>query len=120
MLQLGLYAEAAHQLLGAPSTEAHYWMVDPPRRLRTSWLSAGPRSGGERFIDVLATIVDGIESGVFLVEPGDWNIWRGTYENCTYCDFDRLCVRNRGEQADVKVAAPALRKRDPLAWDGES
>ena len=28
-LQLGLYAEAARQLLGATSTEAHYWMVDP-------------------------------------------------------------------------------------------
>jgi hypothetical protein len=118
-LQLGLYAEAARQLLGAPSTEAHYWMVDPRTRYEQRGY-AWTHDRRERFIDVLATIVDGIESGVFLVEPGEWNIWRGTYENCMYCDFDRLCVRNRGEQADVKVRAPALRKRDGLAWDVES
>ena len=107
MLQLGLYAEAAHQLLGASSTEAHYWMVDPRAGYERRGYPWTP-DRRQRFIDVLATIVDGIEAGVFLVDPGDWNIWRGTYENCMYCNFDRLCVRNRGEQADVKVAAPGV------------
>jgi hypothetical protein len=119
MLQLGLYAEAAHQLLGAATTEAHYWMVDPRadyERHGYEW-TVDRRS---RFVDVLTTIADGIEAGVFLVEPGEWNVWRGTHENCAYCDFDELCVRDRGEQAETKVEAPQLRVRDALWWDDES
>jgi hypothetical protein len=118
MLQLGLYAEAARQLLGATSTEAHYWMVDP----RTGYERRGyawTADRRQRFVEVLATIVEGIEAGVFPVEPGEWNIWRGTYEACTFCDFDRLCVRDRGEQAEIKVDAPELRRRDALAWSEE-
>ena len=117
-LQLGLYAEAARQLLGADSTEAHYWMVDPRagyKRHGYEW-TADRR---ERFIAVLETIVAGIDAGVFLVDPGEWDIFRGTYRTCAFCEFDRLCVRDRGEQFDVKVEAPALRVRDALAWTEE-
>lgn len=115
LLQLGLYAEAAHQLLGAHSTEAHYWMVDA----RAGYERRGYRWTPERrarFVDVLGTIVEGVEAGVFLVDPGEWDIWRGTHERCAFCDFDRVCVRDRGEQHDVKVAAPELRRRDALVW----
>jgi hypothetical protein len=68
----------------------------------------------ERFVDVLGTIVDGIEGGVFPVDPGEWNIWRGTHEMCAYCEFDAVCSRDRGEQAEAKVDAPALRVRHAL------
>ena len=119
MLQLGLYAEAARQLLGAAATEAYYWMVDP----RAGYARRGypwTEDRRRRFVEVLGTIVEGIEAGVFLVDPGEWNIWRGTHENCTYCDFDRLCVRDRGEQAETKVEAPALRGRGGLVWSDAS
>lgn len=112
-LQLGLYAEAAIQHLGADAAEAHYWMVDPRAahaRYGYEW-SADRR---RRFGDVLATIVDGIEAGVFPAVPGEWNIWRRTHESCTYCEFDPVCARDRGEQATAKVAAPELRRRDGL------
>jgi RecB family exonuclease len=115
LLQLGLYAEAAHQLLGAASTEAYYWVVDP----RASYARFGyPWTDDRRarFVDVLTTIVEGIEAGVFLVEPGEWNTWRNTHDECMYCEFDGLCVRDRGEQHEAKVDAPALRRRDGLAW----
>jgi ATP-dependent helicase/nuclease subunit B len=119
LLQLGLYAEAAHQLLGASSTEAHYWMVDP----RAGYERRGYAWTDERrarFVEVLATIVEGIEGGVFPLVPGEWDSWRGTHSSCAYCDFDRLCVRDRGEQAEAKVDAPELRVRDRLVWvDGE-
>ncbi len=118
MLQLGLYAEAARQLLGAASTEAYYWMVDPRagyERRGYPWTD----DRRQRFVEVLGTIVEGIEAGVFLVEPGEWNIWRGTHDNCVYCDFDRLCVRDRGEQSEIKIDAPALRRRDGLVWSEE-
>jgi ATP-dependent helicase/DNAse subunit B len=119
MLQLGLYAEAAHQLLGASTTEAHYWMVDP----RADYARHGyewTTDRRTRFLDVLTTIADGIEAGVFLVDPGEWSIFRGTHDNCAFCDFDQLCVRDRGEQSETKVAAPELRIRDALWWDEES
>lgn len=115
LLQLGLYAEAAHQLLGAASTEAYYWVVDP----RASYARFGyPWTDDRRarFVDVLTTIVEGIEAGVFPVEPGEWNTWRNTHQECMYCEFDGLCVRDRGEQHDAKVDAPALRRRDGLDW----
>ena len=117
-LQLGLYAEAATQLLGATSAEAHYWMVNPTAgyaRHGYPWTD----DRRQRFVDVLATIADGIEAGVFPMVPGDWNIWRRTHENCKYCEFDGLCDRARGEEAEAKLAAPALRRRDPLVWDAE-
>jgi hypothetical protein len=118
MLQLGLYAEAARQLLGARTAEAHYWMIDP----RSGYARHGYAWTDERrqrFIEVLGTIVEGIEAGVFLVDPGEWDIWRGTHQNCAYCDFDRVCVRDRGEQAEVKVADPQLRRRDGLVWSDQ-
>jgi hypothetical protein len=30
------------------------------------------------------------------------------FENCRYCDFDRLCSSERLVQADAKAAAPEL------------
>jgi ATP-dependent helicase/nuclease subunit B len=114
-LQLGLYAEAAQQLLGAPASEAHYWMVNPGAAfVRYGYPWTDDRR--ERLIDVVSAIADGIEGGVFAAVPGEFNSWRGTNENCRFCDFDRLCPRDRGEHAEAKVAAPQLRVRERLTW----
>jgi ATP-dependent helicase/nuclease subunit B len=113
ILQLGLYAEAVSQHLGAGEVHSQYWMVDKGERLTRHgypWTSARRT----RFVDVVRAIVDGIEQGVFPALPGDWDSWRGTHENCTYCDFDDLCPRDRGDHAENKVAAPELRVREVL------
>jgi hypothetical protein len=112
-LQLGLYAEAAIQHLHAPAAQAYYWMVEPSVAFARSGYPWTP-DRRERFVDVLATIVDGIEGGVFPVDPGEWNSWRGTHEACTYCEFDTVCSRDRGEHAEAKIDAPALRVRHAL------
>jgi hypothetical protein len=112
-LQLGLYSEAAVQLLGAVAAEAHYWMVNeevPFPRRGYPW-DAERRS---RFVDVVAGIVAGIERGVFPAIPGEWDSWRNTFGNCKYCDFDDVCLRDRGELAEAKAAAPQLAVRDVL------
>jgi hypothetical protein len=112
-LQLGLYSEAALQLLGAPAAEAHYWMVDDRVRFERrgyQWDEARR----DRFVEVVTAIVNGIEQGVFPAVPGEWDAWRGTHTNCTYCEFDNLCPRDRGESAAVKVNAPQLKVRAVL------
>ena len=114
-LQLGLYAEAAIQHVGADRAEAHYWLVDDGRRLGYPWTDDRRR----RFVEVVTAIVDGIEGGVFAASPGEWNSFRGTHDACTYCTFDAVCPRDRGEQAEAKAGAPELVARSPLAWSDD-
>jgi hypothetical protein len=113
ILQLGVYSEAAAQRLGTASTTALYWMVNAD----AEFASAGYRwddDRRDRFVAVLTAIVDGIETGVFPAIPGEWDSWRGTNQNCTYCEFDSVCPRDRGSFAEIKVAAPQLRVRQVL------
>ena len=112
-LQLGLYAEAARQQLSADVVDARYWLLNAEvayRRVGYEWTE----DRRERFVEVLTAIVDGIEAGVFPAVPGEWNYFMGAHANCRYCDFDQVCVRDRGEQAEVKVAAPQLAVRAAL------
>lgn len=113
LLQLGLYAEAAHQLLGATSVDTRYWMVNPKakyQRIGYEW-SDERRA---RLHEVVATIVDGIESGVFAAAPGEWDAFRRTYDECVYCEFDPICPRDRAEHAAQKLDAPELEVRVSL------
>lgn len=113
-LQLGLYAEAARQRLGATEVDAHYWMInDQVAFARRGYPWTDDRR--DRFIEVLTAIADGIEGGIFPVVPGEWSNHFRTHDNCRYCEFDDVCVRDRGEQAEAKLAAPQLAARAPLA-----
>lgn len=115
LLQLGLYARAASQLLGAAEVASHYWVVNhesgTDRRFGYAWTP----EHDERLVDAVTTIVGGIEAGLFPMAPGDWSIYRNTYDNCTYCPFDRVCTRDRGDQMDAKADAPELEPRRRLA-----
>ena len=53
-------------------------------------------------------------AGVFAASPGEWDSWRLTNSNCSYCDFDSVCVRDRGDQATAKSEAPELAVRVSL------
>lgn len=113
MLQLGLYAEAAAQHLGADTVDTRYWMVNTTAnhaRYGYPWTS----ERRERLVEVLSTTVEGIEGGVFAAAPGEWQSFRMTYENCTYCDFDDVCPTDRAEQAAEKRHHPALEVRVAL------
>ncbi len=80
---------------------------DGKERLGYAWTD-GLRA---RFVEVLAVIVDGIDGGVFAAAPGEWNTFRQTNEDCTFCEFDPVCVRDRGEQAEAKASAPEVQVR---------
>ncbi|MEM7093165.1 MAG: PD-(D/E)XK nuclease family protein [Actinomycetota bacterium] len=113
LLQLGLYAEAAHQLLGATTVDTRYWMVNARanyERFGYEWTD----DHRARLTEVVDTIVRGVESGVFVATPGDWDSFRRTYEQCRFCEFDTLCPRDRAEHAAEKAHAPELEVRVAL------
>ncbi|MGE0728107.1 MAG: PD-(D/E)XK nuclease family protein [Acidimicrobiia bacterium] len=112
-LQLGLYAEAARQHLGATEAEAHYWLVNDALghpRLGYAWTE----ERRARFVEVVGAIAEGIEAGLFPAVPGEWDTFRNTYEACAVCEFDALCPRDRGDLAEVKLADPVLAGRAVL------
>lgn len=119
-LQLGMYSEGAMRHTQRDGARADYWLVETSgqRRLGYAW-NDGLR---ERFVELLGAITDGIDDGVFAASPGDWNTFRQTNEECTYCDYDAVCVRDRGEQAEAKAEAAAVQVRlvlDPTPRQSE-
>jgi RecB family exonuclease len=102
-LQLPIYAAAIRQLFGLDGVDAHYWFTRDGRDpMGTRFDSAADA----RVREVLATIVAGIEGGLFPAFPGGWNNFFNSHDNCRHCDFDRLCTRERGAHWDAKQADP--------------
>jgi len=115
-LQLGLYAEAARQHLGAAEAAAHYWLINAnsdPALAGYEWTD----DRRQRFLEVLDAIVEGIETGVFAAVPGEWNTFFAAHDGCRYCPFDPLCPRDRSEMAAAKAGDPRLAVR--MALSGE-
>ena len=90
-LQLPVYGLAARALVGdsAAPVRAQYWFVTGDENFQ----ACGYRLGREvlgRFRTAVATIVEGIEAGVFCDRP-DPGSTRGQYSRrCEYCNADRL------------------------------
>ena len=71
-LQLGLYAEAARDQIGADDVDAYYWMISSKgdfKRHGYEWTE----DRKDRFVDVLGTIVEGIDAGTFPARPGAYD-----------------------------------------------
>ncbi|HEY5886402.1 MAG TPA: PD-(D/E)XK nuclease family protein, partial [Acidimicrobiales bacterium] len=96
-LQLPIYADAARRALGPadgppPPVEAYYWFVEEGGK--KAW-RGGPvdEAVQDRFEDVVATVVDGIEGGDFPANPGEDGFYGPSH--CGYCDFNRVCPSSR-------------------------
>lgn len=112
LLQLGVYAEGAVRRFGRSDVQTGYWLIEKPDGPRREYRwTAELRS---RFGEIVGSIVEGIEHGVFPAVPGEWDLWRQTHANCAYCPFDDVCERDRGAQSEAKLPAPELRVRDAL------
>ncbi len=114
LLQLGLYAQAGMQHLGADRASAYYWLIrDKPavRRIGFEWDDARH----ERFVDVVGTIATGIEQGIFDAVPGEWDHFHASHSGCRYCPFDRICPSGRSEMAEAKADDPLLGLRSALS-----
>ena len=70
-----------------------------------------------RFREVVTTVVDGIEAGQFPANPGgeDYRFGAWTHDNCSWCEFDRVCPTTRGEAWIQLRRAPELQAYVGLA-----
>lgn len=114
-LQLGVYSLAARQLFPEVSQiQAAYWFTRTaarPRFAPSSYFDIGDSDSGDRFRHGVASITEGIRSGLFPARPGPWvgHPERPGHENCRYCDFDSLCPARRGDlwqrkKSDASIA----------------
>ncbi len=103
-LQLPTYLAAAP--VGA-SARALYWFIT--RKGGFLKVPYEPTAASEaRFRSVLESIVSGIRAGAFPAFSGDEDEYRGGYDNCSFCDFDRICSRRRDHEFDMKRHDPAV------------
>lgn len=98
-LQLPAYLGA---VAGVPHAEALYWFIT--RRGDYSIVPYNPSpENDERFRRTLEAIVAGIRSGAFPAIPSDENEFYGSFQNCGFCDFDRICSRRRDYEQAAKA-----------------
>ena len=93
LLQLPLYGLAAQaEFDPAAPVAAGYWYVSSKGGWKDVIIDID-EDIEERFLESLDTISAGIGAGVFPAHPGkeDWF----SFENCKWCDFDRICPTDR-------------------------
>ena len=106
-LQLGVYAYAAKQILDADMAHAYYWYVTSKGNFAKAGYPWG-REQDERFREAVTTIIDGIESGQFPPQPGEYNFHWGDFQNCSFCQFKRLCPQDRNDEFAAAVESGRL------------
>lgn len=125
-LQLPVYALAA-RAAHDPDAPVHaaYWHVSAKGGFQ--WIGYDADDARDaRFRDVLTTIADGIDAGLFPGRPGEPSNRPGHagFDNCTYCDFDAVCTRERGQEwervRDDETLIPLLTLTGDLADDQEA
>ena len=113
-LQLGVYSLAARQLFPEVSQiQAAYWFTRTaarPRFAPSGYFDIDDSESGDRFRHGVASITEGIRSGLFPARPGPWvgHPERPGHENCRYCDFDSLCPARRGDLWLRKRSDPSI------------
>jgi RecB family exonuclease len=98
-LQLPVYMAAAPD---AEEVHALYWFITQRGGFKAVEYSPSPQRR-DAFELTLGAILAGIREGSFPAVSGEDNEFYGRFENCRYCDFDRICSRRR----DIEMAAKA-------------
>ena len=106
-LQLPAYLAAAGD---AEHAVAMYWFITRKGGFTPVCYPQTP-DARERFEETLGAIVDGIRGGSFPAVPKEEDEWRGGFENCTYCQYDRICSRRRDIEYSAKEG-----DADAQAW----
>jgi RecB family exonuclease len=95
-LQLPVYMAAAPD---AAEVHAIYWFITQKGGFEQ--IEYRPAAGQQgAFERTLGAILAGIESGSFPAVSGEDNDFYGKFDNCKYCDYDRICSRRR----DIELA----------------
>lgn len=98
-LQLPAYLSA---VADTESAQALYWFITRKGNYELVPYDPSPEND-ERFRRTLEAIVAGIRSGAFPAIPRDENEFYASFENCGFCDFDRICSRRRDYEQAAKA-----------------
>lgn len=96
-LQLPVYMKAAPD---AEKVHALYWFITQKGGFESVEYDPAP-DRSDAFEGTLEAILAGVQAGSFPAVPGEDNEFYGRFENCRYCDYDRICSRRR----DLELAA---------------
>lgn len=103
-LQLPTYLAAVKD---ARESVALYWFIT--QRGGFKRVPYEPTSENEaRFQRTIAAIVEAVKAGTFPAVPGEEDEFYGGFQNCRYCDFDRICSRRRDFEFEAKCADPSM------------
>ncbi len=92
-LQLVLYARAARaNVAHADDVRAEFRFVSSKGKFERRQIVADARAD-RRLAEVVQHVAAGIRAGVFLSMPGEYD--RGTFKNCRFCEYDRICSTSR-------------------------
>jgi RecB family exonuclease len=110
-VQLALYARAIRDQertegRPVPAVSALYWFCTTRGNFRQRQMAAGDDTDAA-LDEVVAGIDAGVRAGCFPQVPGAYQDHWGTWENCTYCEYDGLCPTGRDSLAEAKSTDPA-------------
>ena len=115
LLQLPIYALAAQQAHGQVPTDSYYWFATEQWDYKRAGYPV-TEERLERFRSALVTIVDGIGAGLFPARPGPTQ--QGTYVNCMFCPYTRVCPSDKARAWERKRGAPELAQYVTLSEGG--
>jgi ATP-dependent helicase/DNAse subunit B len=106
-VQLALYRQA--MLAAIPELEqvgAAFWFITSKGEFKMVPIGEGGRAPDHRLLQVLEATATGILAGAFPQVPGGETARPGvvSWENCVYCDFDRICPAGRDAVWERKQA----------------
>jgi hypothetical protein len=111
-LQLPLYARAMAERLDRRGPRTGLYWLTKANEIRDMELDDELEAELEAAV---GAALDGIGGGLFPGVPGDVVGWpRLSFENCKYCDFDRICPTDRQSEWDRVRHDEALAPIRPL------
>jgi hypothetical protein len=116
LLQLPIYALAAQGFHGSTPVEAYYWFATEEQGYERKGYPV-EETVLEALHGALGIILNGIASGLFPARPGKPR--NESYDNCSFCPYDRVCPRDRSRLWERKRAAPELRRYLEMAEPNE-
>jgi RecB family exonuclease len=105
-IQLAIYARAVRAATTADEVTARYWFPTRAGGFATHELRSDAQVVDAALDDMLARVARGVRGGVFPQDPGKRvESW---FDNCRYCDYERICPSARGELARRKAGDSAI------------
>ena len=123
-LQLAVYSAAVRRAFpSAGEIRSSYWFVfeDPGKQLIPADGRFDHAEGASRLREVVEVVSDGISRGAFPARPGlaAYSAAGGSFKNCSYCEYDRVCPTQRQRQWTRKRGHAALENYVRLTGDLE-